>query len=158
MKIRRYFSYAFVALTMVFVQSCDLETSDNGDLDGMWQMESVDTLATGGHLDMHNTGRIWCFQGKLAELRQAGIAKYSWDAQPLMCKFQREDNTLTMGDFIVSDRAPVDNSEPDPKVDDVELLKPYGINALEESFRIEKLNSSTMVLESTLLRLNLRKY
>ncbi|MDY2692200.1 MAG: lipocalin-like domain-containing protein, partial [Prevotella sp.] len=30
----------------MLVSSCDMETSDNGDFDGYWQLASVDTLAT----------------------------------------------------------------------------------------------------------------
>ena len=38
------------ALGVSVLAGCDIETSDNGDLDGMWRLESVDTLASGGRL------------------------------------------------------------------------------------------------------------
>ena len=152
MKIRRYFLFAFAAVTIAFTQGCDLEGSDNGDLDGMWQMESVDTLATGGHADMRYTGRIWSFQGKLAELRTAGVEN-NFKTYPFVCKFQLEGDQLQMGEFLLAYR-----EEGDPKVEDVEQLKPYGINALTEQFQIVTINKGTMVLQSSLLRLNFRKY
>jgi hypothetical protein len=33
---------------MIGFSSCELETSDNGDLDGNWQLLSIDSLNTGG--------------------------------------------------------------------------------------------------------------
>ena len=32
--------------------ACDVETSDNGRLDGYWHLTGVDTLATSGHRDV----------------------------------------------------------------------------------------------------------
>ena len=34
------------------MQSCEIETSHNGDLDGFWHLTGVDTLATGGKRDL----------------------------------------------------------------------------------------------------------
>ena len=39
-------------LVLCFQSACTLETSDNGDLDGYWHLEQVDTLATGGKLNL----------------------------------------------------------------------------------------------------------
>lgn len=36
------------------LSSCTLESSDNGDLDGYWHLESIDTLATGKTGDYSN--------------------------------------------------------------------------------------------------------
>ena len=35
-------------LLLMSLTSCEIETSENGDLDGYWHLEQVDTLATGG--------------------------------------------------------------------------------------------------------------
>ena len=37
-----------LAVMMLTLSSCEVETSQNGDLDGFWHLEQVDTLATGG--------------------------------------------------------------------------------------------------------------
>lgn len=39
-----------LAVMMLTLSSCEVETSQNGDLDGFWHLEQVDTLATGGDL------------------------------------------------------------------------------------------------------------
>lgn len=50
MKKYRILPIAFVALIGTFVMvfsSCEMETSKNGDLDGYWHLESIDTLENG---------------------------------------------------------------------------------------------------------------
>ena len=32
-------------LSLIFLYGCELETTDNGDLDGYWHLEQVDSLA-----------------------------------------------------------------------------------------------------------------
>ncbi len=43
--------YLIAAISLV-LSSCTLETSDNGDFDGFWHLERVDTLATGNYLNL----------------------------------------------------------------------------------------------------------
>jgi len=42
-------------------------------------------------------------------------------------------------------------------LEDAELLRPYGIQGLSETFRVVELSSGSMVLESPVLRLHFRK-
>ena len=154
--MKKYVFYLLLGCLSLSMTSCDLETSDNGELDGLWQLASVDTLATDGHTDLRERNVCWAVQGKLLELKRADI----W----YICKFSNENGFLTLGTLHFVERDAGDPEVVDDNSDELddkyklEALRPYGINALEESFRIEKLNSSTMVLESTLLRLNFRKY
>ena len=53
---------------MLFVCSCELETSNNGDLDGMWHLVRVDTLSTSGVKYMEDDKIYWLFQFKLLQL------------------------------------------------------------------------------------------
>ena len=46
----------------------------------------------------------------------------------------------------------------DIKLKDPKRIRKFGVNNLEEKFKIVNLNSSKMVLESQLLRLYFRKY
>ena len=43
---------AAILTTALALASCELETSDNGKFDGFWHLERVDTLATGGSLNL----------------------------------------------------------------------------------------------------------
>lgn len=38
------------------LNSCEVDSSDNGDLDGFWHLESVDTLATGADVTIAISG------------------------------------------------------------------------------------------------------
>ena len=52
----------------------------------------------------------------------------------------------------------VDRDNGDISVDDVAVMAPYGVNKLDESFTVEHLSGSKMVLKSERLRLSFRKY
>ena len=52
-------------LVLCFQSACTIETSDNGDLDGYWHLEQVDTLATGGKLNLSKERVFWGVQHKL---------------------------------------------------------------------------------------------
>lgn len=54
-----------IAAICLVVNSCTIETSDNGDFDGFWHLERVDTLATGNYLDLSKERVFWGVQHKL---------------------------------------------------------------------------------------------
>ena len=56
-----------LAAAISLLHSCTLETSSAGDFDGMWRLTRVDTLATGGVLDLSKEKIFWSFQFKLME-------------------------------------------------------------------------------------------
>ncbi len=51
----------------LFLTSCDIETSDNGDLDGHWHLIRVDTLATGGSCNLSESRVFWGVQMRLIQ-------------------------------------------------------------------------------------------
>ena len=135
---------------MLFV-SCELETSGNDELDGYWQMSQVDTLSTGGVADTREALVYWGIQGKLLQIRFSENGKYLGEG--FMFRFNREDDVLTLSSPILHHLYKTD--EP---INDVEVLKPYGIFDLEEAFAIEELNDHNMVLTNDVLRLHFRRY
>lgn len=128
--------------------SCDVETSDNGQLDGFWQLRCADTLSTGGHSDLTGLQMTWSFQGRLLELRDLNGQRTD-----IVSSFRHDGHTLTLSEPFIVDR---DNG--DISVDDVSVMAPYGVNKLDESFTVEHLSGSKMVLKSERLRLSFRKY
>lgn len=137
----------FVLCTLLY--SCKLETSDNGKLDGFWKLTRVDTLATGGVLDLTESGIFWSVQMNLLSVDD----KYKTDGREILFRFKHEGGKLTL-------------SEPregyqytgDKDVDDVKKLQPFGINQLTETFIVEGLNSSHMYLSTSQLRLSFTKF
>lgn len=126
--------------------ACELETSGNGDLDGFWQLKSVDTLATGTSADMRESGVYWAFQNKMMSVKKINHVS-------AFLRFNHSVDSLFLSEPYIDNR---DSS--DIVIDDVELLRPVGINELEERFGVSQLDGGTMVLKSKTLRLRFRKY
>lgn len=144
--MKRLFLYIIIGVGLA---ACgDVESSDNGDLDGFWLLCSVDTLGTSRTGDVRDKGLTWAFEGKLLEVRDV------WKVhQDIILSFSHSGNLLrTFSPYLVY------REEGDMQIDDVNFLKPYGINRLEESFEVRELNGDRMVLESDMLRLCFRKY
>jgi hypothetical protein len=133
---------------MGFVSCGDLiETSDNGKLDGMWHLTRIDTLATGRGVDMAKGRKYLSVQGSILQVHDAD------EGEKYMFRFSHTENRLELSDARLNDRM-----QGDPMVSDVNVLAPYGINSLNETFIVEKLTRKRLVLVSVKLRLEYRKF
>lgn len=137
----------FLFAAFLLLTSCEIEFSNNGKLDGFWQMIAVDTLATQHTSDLKTSGRTWAFQGRLLEMRDTK-GGYS----DLYFSFEHRGDSLFLDSPYLSDRD-VD----DIKITDVNIVRPYGVNGLKEGFEIESLSNNKLILRSKTLRLMLRK-
>lgn len=138
----------YFTLSLIMITSCTLESSDNGELDGYWQLSSIDTLANDHSVNMRDSGIFWAFNFNLLVTRSTNnpIGEIIYD-------FEITDNNIVLTNPYILYR---DSS--DICVTDVNILKKYGVNSLTETFRIEHINSNKMILQSNMLRLNFRKY
>ena len=59
----------FGLLALMLLQACNIETSDNGHLDGFWQLKQIDNLVDNTSVDKRYSSTSWSFQGKLVNLR-----------------------------------------------------------------------------------------
>lgn len=135
--------------TLLLLTACDWETSDNGNLDGFWQMTDVDTLATGGHENVKEKALTWSFQGRIMEVRQA-----THKGTPIyIFKFSHEGDILKTYNPYLNDR-----DKEDPIVEDVKDINPFGFTTLSQQFKVLKLTGSRLILQSPTLRLTFRKY
>ena len=137
----------FLFAAFLLLTSCEIEFSNNGKLDGFWQLIAVDTLATQHTSDLKTSGRTWAFQGRLLEMRDTK-GGYS----DLYFSFEHRGDSLFLDSPYLSDRD-VD----DIKITDVNIVRPYGVNGLKEGFEIESLSNNMLILRSKTLRLMLRK-
>ena len=140
---------ATTILTTMTLASCDIETSSAaGDFNGMWHLTRVDTIATGGVLDLKNEKLFWAFQNKLmqADDKNEKLAK-------ILMRFNQTNTQLTLHTPYVYDRENGDVPLSDPT-----LLAPYGINKTEEKFDVVTLKGGKMVLQSEKLKLTLKKF
>ena len=135
----------------LLVVSCELETSGNKELDGYWQMDQVDTLSTGGVADTREALVFWGVQGKLLQIRYSENGTFLGEG--LLFRFNQDDKHLTLFSPVIHHLY-----ETDEPIDDVEILKPFGIFNLEETFDIEELDDKEMVLTNDVLRRHFRRY
>ncbi len=136
-------------LTIVLLSSCDLESSDNGKLDGFWHLATVDSLAVQTHADMRDKRIFWSFQHNLLELADRDFVH-----SPIFMRFE-----LIGTDTLRVNRPRFDNREEgDPEIDYEARLYPFGVNMLDELFVIEKLTRNKMILRSNVLRLFFEKF
>lgn len=139
--------YIFTMLLML--AACDIHTSNNGDLDGYWQLRSVDTLSSGMSCDMRDSMLFWSFQDNLLHVRDNKEEKLD----KVFMRFTISDKVMTLTNPIIDLR---DSS--DLVLTDTTFLRHYGIHDMPETLKVVTLNSSTMILENRVLRLNFRKY
>lgn len=139
-------TFQFAALLLL--TSCEIEFSNNGKLDGFWQMIAVDTLATQHTSDLKTSGRTWAFQGRLLEMRDT-----KGGFSDLYFSFEHRGDSLFLDSPYLSDRD-VD----DIKITDVNIVRPYGVNGLKEGFEIESLSNNKLILRSKTLRLLFKKH
>ena len=133
-------------LSLMFLCGCELETTDNGDLDGYWHLEQVDSLAGQRSIDYGQSNIFWSIQFELLQLSNL-------EDNTIIYKLVYDNHQLTLANPCMFDRA-----DGDTLVTNVEVLRQYGVNALQENFKVVTLESRTMVLESPVLRLHFRKY
>lgn len=132
----------------VCITSCELDTYDNGNLDGYWHLEQIDTLATGGIKDVSNERLFWAIQAKLLMLYNQDLGY-----NQLVLKFSYNGDRLVLSEPHLYNRETGDEPQTDTS-----LLAPYGIHALTLDWKVEKLTGSEMILSSNLLRIRLKKF
>ena len=134
----------------MLLAGCEIETSNNGDLDGFWQMTSkTDKYAKCGAVDMRDSGITWSFQEKLLELRDVNKVH-----QDIIGDFVHQGGTLSVSRFYL-----VDRDKGDVRIDDpISYLVPYGVAWVQDQFKVLELNSNEMILESERFQLKFRKY
>jgi hypothetical protein len=135
--------------------ACDFETSNNGDLDGYWQLKQVDTLATGGSADMRTSGLFWSVQVNLLETRDNKNANIN-----IYWRFEKTGDRLRIWNPIANNRAISDSIVKDPATCAGYYIQatPMADGNLESVLLINKLNSDDMVLSNNSYRLHFRKY
>lgn len=148
----------FAILAATALTSCEIETSDNGKLDGFWHLERVDTLSTGNSADYSNRHIFWGAQLRLISTTDASTERFG----KFYLRFRQTADSLYItkvyenhwhedytGDGVGGD-IPVD------AVND--SVRHYGINAIPEGFAKERLGGKWMVLRSKTLRLTFRRF
>ena len=148
-RISQYLIFSISAFLIFSFTSCELETSGNGDLDGFWHLVQVDTLQTGGVKDTSKDLFFWSFQVNLLE-----FSDRSYQIPIFMARFNHDNGQLKVTQPCLYNR---DEGNEMVTEENVKDISPYGLNALEETFRVEELSGSRMTLSNGTLRLYFKK-
>ena len=129
--------------------ACDkFHTSENGALEGYWQLTTIDTLANGHSTDMKEDMIFWAVQTNLLEIRDLT------NKHPhIIFQFRHGANTITLFNPIANNRIISDSI-----VTNSATLYKYGLSHLTETLQVLHLSSSNMTLQSERLRMFFRKY
>ena len=147
--MKKIVSIALASLVMSVMISCNMfETSDNGDLDGFWHIVKIDTLSTGGTLDLSKKYLFWSVQHNLliTDDKEGFYQKY-------LFRFNHAGDSLTLFEPYEYSR----DSGGDVPLKNDSVLTAYGINSLAEAYYVEYLSGSKMVLRSKMLRVCFKK-
>ena len=143
---------AFVAISMFAFSSCELESSDNGKLDGFWHLESIDSLENGKTVDMSKLHVFWGIEYKLIAATQ-----YDNNTERMFFRFEQTSDSLKITQAFIN-HGHQDNGGDIPLTEITNDLRYYGINNLPEGFAKEALSGSKMILRSKTLRLKFKKF
>lgn len=143
-------SFLYIALMVILFpccfSSCEFEMSDNGVLDGLWQMTEMQKTGEEAK-DMRNTGTTWGFNFRLVELRS-----YT-STSSVLCRFEHKDGHLRI--YEPRDQK---HMQHDTLITDSTILFPFGLYTTNEDFHIEALSNDHMILVSKKAKLKFRKY
>lgn len=147
-----------VAALLLSLMSCEIETSENGKLDGFWHLERIDSLNNNKIEDYSNKLIFWGIQMHLIETKDID----NNNINHLYLRFKQTTDSLYINK-IYENHWHEDNYD-DETAGDVPVSLPnndtrhYGINAIPETFLKEELNGRRMVLRSKTLRMTFRRF
>ncbi len=128
------------------------EVSGAGDLEGFWYLTRLDTLASGGRRDMDSTRVSWAFQTDLMQM--VDYCDPNTQKEIVMARYVHADGLLTVHNPFVYDRMAGDRPI---KADSCWRMAQYGINAVPDTFCIERLSRHRMQVADRTLRLYFEK-
>ena len=145
---------AGTALGLATLASCQMETSANGDLDGFWHLEQVDTLATSHSADYSNLKVYWGIEHNLVSVSNHDMI-HNW--RGYYFRFKQQGDSLVLSSPY-SNRWHQQQGGDIPLTQLTDTLRYCGFTALEEHFFKEKLNSENMILRNKTVRLRFTKF
>ena len=147
--MKRLSIYIIIGVVLLFA-GCDKENSDNGNLEGFWQMTEMYAVYSSSlpGTDMRQSGLTWSFQGKLLELRDVNDRQ-----KDIVMSFEHKDGKLRVYNPYF-----VERDSDDIQITDASPLRPYGISQTDDTFEVVELSSNQMILKDLIFTLTFRKY
>lgn len=146
----RKYLYTLLTLFTFVLTSCESYLV-NGDLDGFWQVKSIEDKQT-GEITRCKGDIYYSFQRELV------LVSYTQSGNPTgqmkenyIAYFTYENDTITMTDFRIY-------LDKDGKQAPLQNLEKFGLYDMYNAFSVEKLDNRSMILNSEKACIILRKY
>lgn len=145
------------ATLLLFLFSCD-KLPENGDLDGQWQLMQIEEFPENSQdpssVASKKESRIyWAFQLDLLSIHSQ-LEALNGHTTYTVGRFQHHGGRLELPEFYIHFHNR-DSLLTDPTT---QALNFTGIRGNKASFKVEKLNSKSMILSSDFNRLTFRKF
>lgn len=148
-------SFSLIAIFLLLLTGCSIETSDNGKLDGRWQLMELSYL-DGSNKKVETKEQLifWDIQYKLISIHCMTGKLHESLTEESLCRFTFTGDSLKLFDFYRHYR------EADQKIDDplTTYFQKTGINGIKANFAVLHLDSKTMLLQSDYAKLSFRKF
>ena len=148
--MKRYIYGLLMLLTIIATSSCESYLI-NGDLDGFWQVSSIENKTT-GDITYCNGDTYYSFQRELVLVSfvspevPTGQMKENYIAY-----FSYNNDSIAMTDFRIY-------HDPDGAQAPLAKLEKFGLYETYNTFFVEKLSNSSLILNSGSARIILKKY
>ncbi len=148
----------FLSLIAVLLFSACDKLPENGDLDGMWQLMTVEK--TGESAENVKAKKL--FYSFQLDLVQFNDATMPYGTPFCYAYFKHKGNTMyfhtlckpSMNESEKDDNVPFTREE----IEVEQVMAPWGIYSLTPRFEVLKLNSNAMILQSDYAILTFRKF
>ena len=137
-------------LLFALLTSCEMHSSDNGDLDNWWYLRQIDDLTADTQEDVVAKKVFWGYIGNMMHTEGGGAGRFFF-------RFEHSGNTLRIYDArydakksgdplldptVSDDKDKIDNDLPKQGIH----LRQNSDGKLEETFTVEHIDGETMTL------------
>lgn len=148
-------NFSLITIFLLLLTGCSIETSDNGVLDGRWQLMEINYF-DGSNRTVKTKEQLifWDIQYKLISIHSMSSKLHDSLTEESLCRFNYTKDSLKLSDFYRHFR------EADQKIDDplTTYFQKTGINGINANFAVLHLDSKSMLLQSDYAKLSFRKF
>lgn len=148
-------NFSLITIFILLLTGCSIETSDNGVLDGRWQLMEINYF-DGSNRKVETKEQLifWDIQYKLISIHSMSGKLHDSLTEESLCRFNYTKDSLKLSDFYRHFR------EADQKIDDplTTYFQKTGINGINANFAVLHLDSKSMLLQSDYAKLSFRKF
>lgn len=139
-KNRWKLGFCWVLLGLLGMTSCEIDSTNNREIDGYWHLTAMDSISGGYTQDLSKEKLFWAIEGKLFNVSNLYLmTELKGDTLRLYKPYTETWTADSIRNFVKSYRK-------------------YGINSLDERFLIENLSGKHLTVRDSILRIHFERY